>query len=604
MLSPQSIVSLSRGFSRGVCTPAPAANAIRALYRRGSGRRKTGPGQPRVVAIVTGGGGSLISWLLAEPGASSCILEARVPYGKESLSGFLAEHDRTIDGVGFCSAGMAARMAEAARDRAISLTPVINQWPDAIGVASTATIVSHYARRGDYRVHAATCTGDEAGVTTYTHTFIKGARERSGEDAACALLTLRALAEAAGLENAPALAACGLRTEDTPAKNAVGEVASGIEELPHAEPSPPSPAAASAPRVLIPRPSSPAGHVAVPLPLHGALPPGTIVVPSDDADHGRQVARATSEALSALGRHGDGGDGAWSVPQAPVLLEAPSTSGAAKYLHHIADAATAAQLTNWAILVPSEGSDATSSSAAPSSSIDMPPPRSLRALSGALPRGATVLLSAPAAHDLIACVLAHWESGDGIAALSEFAAAGGRLVVARGTDTIGTEMELAVVDSVGELPRELRSTFTFVSEHFHDGRVNGLCDGSPSTEGVGGEYTGGWDTSEGRPEGRGVMRWANGISYDGLWSAGKYDGHGIKSYSKGGGYSGMWREGKRHGFGTSLYDGKWGYARWVGPFEDDKPHGVGTMYLHDGAAGGEGGSKPFEFVNGEPVERE
>ena len=99
--------------ARGLCTvPAPAAAAIRALYRRGSGRRKTGPGQPRAVVLATGGGGSLFKWMTSEPGATSCLLEARVPYAKESLVALLAEHGRNIDGVGFCSEGMAARMAE------------------------------------------------------------------------------------------------------------------------------------------------------------------------------------------------------------------------------------------------------------------------------------------------------------------------------------------------------------------------------------------------------------------------------------------------------------------------------------------------------------
>jgi hypothetical protein len=226
--------------------PAAAVAAIRALYRRGSGRRRTGPGQPRVVALVTGGGGSLFSWLLSEPGASSCLLEGTVPYAKESLVEFLAEHGRDIEGVGFCSPAMAARMAEAARDRAIQLTPKIEQWPDAIGVASTATIVSHYQRRGGYRVHAAACTGGADTLTAYSHTLTKGARERDGEDAACALLTLRALADAAGLAEAPALAACGVRRDDTPARNAVGEVASGVEELPQAVATPLSAAAAAA----------------------------------------------------------------------------------------------------------------------------------------------------------------------------------------------------------------------------------------------------------------------------------------------------------------------------------------------------------------------
>ena len=107
------------------------------------------------MALVTGGGGSLFSWMLSEPGASSMLLEGRIPYGKESAGAFLGEHGRTAEGVGFCSTEMSALLAAAARDRAIMLTPRVASWPDAIGVASTATIISHYTRRGDYRVHAA-----------------------------------------------------------------------------------------------------------------------------------------------------------------------------------------------------------------------------------------------------------------------------------------------------------------------------------------------------------------------------------------------------------------------------------------------------------------
>lgn len=136
------------------------------------------------------------------------------------------------------------------------------------------------------------------------------------------------------------------------------------------------------------------------------------------------------------------------------------------------------------------------------------------------------------------------------------------------------------------------------ADHNYEGSVSNLSDGSPSTTGVDGSYAGGWDQENGRPQGQGVMKWSNGITYDGLWKDGRYNGFGTKSYSKGGGYAGFWKDGQRHGHGTSYYGGKWGYERWEGPFEDDKAHGTGTMYL-DG-----GGEKPFAFVRGEPETRE
>ena len=79
------------------------------------------------------------------------------------------------------------RLARAARDRALQLTPQLAHWPDCVGVACTATVVSHYTRRGQYRAHAATADGLGA-AWVYSHTLIKGARDRPAEDAACANL--------------------------------------------------------------------------------------------------------------------------------------------------------------------------------------------------------------------------------------------------------------------------------------------------------------------------------------------------------------------------------------------------------------------------------
>ena len=574
---------------RGLCTNAPpaATDAIRALYRRGSGRRKVGPGQPRVVALVTGGGGSLFSWMLSEAGASSCLLEGRVPYAKESLVAFLAEHNRTIDGVGFCSAPMAGRMAEAARDRGLMLTQKLDQWPDVIGVASTATIVSHYKRRGDYRVHAASCTGPDAAVTAYSHNLVKGARERPAEDAACALLTLRALTEAAGIEEIQdarwhrALATCGLRLEDVPSANAVGETASGVEVVPEPIPTPPSPDVAAQPRAFIPRSAGAAGsHAIVPLPLGRNLPPGTIIVPYVHESI-EAATKAAAEALSALGRLGDGGDGAWSEPQAPVLFEAPDGQEAASWLEGMVEHASAARLTNWAVLATDAIPDA-----AALISPDIPA-HILRVFHVCYP-GSTILVTPSIASEL--ADLEH-EVNTGDAAF----------VVARPTNDFDAEAEASCFADREALPDEMIDSFVFVSDHWHEGSLDGLSDGSPSTEGVKGLYDGGWDQTNQWPQGYGVMEWENGITYTGHWKDGKYEGYGSKMYSKGGGYAGMWKVGSRQGYGTSFYHGKWGYEKWVGDFVDDKPHGVGTMYLRDEASGGAGKGVRFEFVRGEPV---
>ena len=580
-----------------------AGGTIASLYRRGAGRRGVGAGQPRVVASVSGGGGHLFSWMLSQPGASSCLLEGRVPYDKASCAAFLAEHGRSTDSLGFCSAEMAANMAAAARDRAIMLTPKLKSWPDCIGVACTATIVSHFTRRGDYRVHSATCTGEDGSCQVYSHALVKGARDRPGEDAACALLTLRALAEAVGgVEGASDLKTLGVRMVDTPAANALGEAASGVEQVPEPrvvmargarEPE----AAAEAALVLIPQGAQRSPAV-VPLPRNGALPQGTLVIPWDSQLGGAASAMAAAaEALSALGLEGDGGDGAWSEAQAPALFEAPHQDHAAAYLG--VDATR--QLTNWACLRPADAA----STPPPDEPDELLPPAGHRALSGALPPGVNVLLSPVAAHAMLASILADWEQADGVARLSGAIAAGTRFVVARGTNPASVELEAAAREAAQEdLPPACRSAFTFVSDRWFDGAVSGLSDGSPSTDGVDAVYTGGWDADAGRPQGQGICRWSNGITYEGRWRNGVYDGFGVKSYSRGGGYSGMWRQGERHGWGASHYDGKWGFERWEGPFESDAPHGMGVMHLRDKAAvapnAEQADAVAFEFVHGQP----
>ena len=131
-----------------------------------------------------------------------------------------------------------------------------------------------------------------------------------------------------------------------------------------------------------------------------------------------------------------------------------------------------------------------------------------------------------------------------------------------------------------------------------DRRLDDLDDGSPSTQGVAGSYTGQWRAGgTGCPHGVGTMAWDNGVTYSGEWRDGLFHGAGSKLYSRGGGYSGGWRAGRRHGLGTSFYDGKWGHDRWVGRFVDDSAHGEGTMYAAEG-----GGCAPMTFVRGQPSE--
>ena len=132
----------------------------------------------------------------------------------------------------------------------------------------------------------------------------------------------------------------------------------------------------------------------------------------------------------------------------------------------------------------------------------------------------------------------------------------------------------------------------FSTMPLYDARLSGLDDGSESTIGQDGHYSGGWSATAATPHGQGTMIWDNGISYEGNWVEGKFHGIGSKLYSRGGGYEGSWVEGRRSGQGAHIFAGKFGYERWEGNFEADQPHGVGKMQYSDGSQG------CFEFVMG------
>ena len=312
--------------------PLPAVQqVVRELFLSGAGPKRLG--QPRVVACVTGGGGPFWAFLLSEPGASTCLLEGVVPYDKHSCLEFLAGSGRGADGIGFCSAEMAQLLAESARDRALSLTPQLVHWPDCVGVACTATIVSHYKRRGDYRAHASAVDAGGAG-STYSHKLLKGARDRPGEDAACALLALRALADATARSSASKLAELGLLLEPLGPGglfNVLGEEApaGAAEEVPLRVSATPSRFVSGA-TVLVPIPGDPGSTVSVAAP--SSLPANTLVVLLPCAGPGQAAAAAATAArvLSALGLEGDGKeDKSWGQPQAAVLFGGGESAGAA-----------------------------------------------------------------------------------------------------------------------------------------------------------------------------------------------------------------------------------------------------------------------------------
>jgi hypothetical protein len=289
--------------------------------------------------------------MLSEPAASKLLLEAIVPYDKNSCLGFLRQHQLEIESqsVGFCSDGMAVLLARAARNRALHLTPKLQDWPLCVGVASTATIVSHYQRRGDYRCHAASISAKGNGHQ-YTHVMKKGERSRSGEDSACALLTIRALAHQCDIK-VDELETVGLRLveeEGVTRVNEVGEKSQGVETVPDAVPVVEEFKSSS---VLVPSPVSDEPQsfkscftsVAVP----SQMPPESFIVV--DFKHPAEAIRSASKALEALKCQGDGGKGSWAIQPSPTFFNVKGSKDAEGQA--MAFRGTRMEgLTNWGVL--------------------------------------------------------------------------------------------------------------------------------------------------------------------------------------------------------------------------------------------------------------
>lgn len=103
------------------------------------------------VFYVTGGGVSLLADLLGEPGASSTVLEATVPYAEAALAQCLGGAPDQA-----CSAATARALAMAAWQRAKSLqTPDNNGLDTLFGLGCTAALATNRPKRGSHRAFVA-----------------------------------------------------------------------------------------------------------------------------------------------------------------------------------------------------------------------------------------------------------------------------------------------------------------------------------------------------------------------------------------------------------------------------------------------------------------
>lgn len=142
-----------------------------------------------VSLVVAGAGTGAMSALLGVAGASRTVLDIQVPYASAAVVDYAgAEPEQYV------STDAALSLARAAYRRATLLrdcaTPV---W----GVSCTATIATDRPKRGDHRCHVSVYSA--TGWETSSLTFVKGLRDRDGEDAVVSALILNSIADALGV---------------------------------------------------------------------------------------------------------------------------------------------------------------------------------------------------------------------------------------------------------------------------------------------------------------------------------------------------------------------------------------------------------------------
>lgn len=143
------------------------------------------------VVIVSGGGAISLSWLLCVPGASRTILDIRVPYAISAMRQTLKYRpDQPV------SVSTAENMARIAYQKAKKIIPI-----DAplVGISATSALVSDYPKKGEHKCFISSWT--DTGVTTYGMNFLKGLRDRVGEDDIVSRIVINALAEACQLDS-------------------------------------------------------------------------------------------------------------------------------------------------------------------------------------------------------------------------------------------------------------------------------------------------------------------------------------------------------------------------------------------------------------------
>ena len=146
----------------------------------------------KFVIVSSGGGSNAIGSLLKVPGASNSILEAYIPYAKESLDFYLMKKPES-----YCSLDTTTRMAA----RAYSAAKKIDQQTNIkklFGIAISATLSTNYEKKGNHRFHIAVQTRDFS--QSISCTLNKGQRTREEEEKLVTEFVLALISDCCGFK--------------------------------------------------------------------------------------------------------------------------------------------------------------------------------------------------------------------------------------------------------------------------------------------------------------------------------------------------------------------------------------------------------------------
>lgn len=146
----------------------------------------------KFVIVSSGGGSNAVGTLLKVPGASNSVLEAYIPYAKESLDFYLLRKPDF-----YCSKDTTLRMAARAYSAAKKIDPN-SDVSTLFGVAITATLSTTYEKKGEHRFHIALQT--ETYSKNISCVLKKGERTREEEEALVTEFVIALLAESSALE--------------------------------------------------------------------------------------------------------------------------------------------------------------------------------------------------------------------------------------------------------------------------------------------------------------------------------------------------------------------------------------------------------------------